>query len=338
MNEHERQDIQNYLKEEICGCYNCQPWEGGEPVWIEPKSDLYDLLQDYEVEEKDMEEALEGFDCPRCGTSLEEPYAAVSVKTEYDRQVAKIFDELDNDKITKRLVDFNNFITSLPYLSILHPVGKDIFACIGKAPTFDITNEKWFRARLLNDESRIFSSDEMKAPDPNRVYIKEGRYNHTGQSFLYLSSDSKTAFLEIKSSKENTCVMQEFTVSNLKNILDLRFNYNDIPTDVDIIYLALIYNGYLDQVSEKKSSWKPEYFIPRFVADAARNYGYSGIIYTSAASLFGSNLTIFDCKSNNIAPNNRPFLYEEEKHPLDSLKGISRQKARNSKEQLHRGS
>jgi len=172
----------------------------------------------------------------------------------------------------------------------------------------------------LNDESRIFSSDEMKAPDPNKIYIKEGRYNHTGQSFLYLGSDQKTSFLEIKKNKENTCIIQEFIIRGLKNILDLRFDYSDIPTDVDIIYLALIYNGYLNKISDSKSSWKPEYFIPRFLADVARKYGYSGIIYTSAVS-FGFNLTIFNEESATGIPKDKPYLYEEEKHPLEILKG-----------------
>lgn len=318
MNDQEREDIQEYLKEEIHGCYNCQPWEDGKPVWIEPKSDLYDLLQYYEVEDKDMEEALEGFCCPRCGTSLEEPYAEVSVKTEYDHKVAKIFKELDRDTIKKKLIGFNKFITNFPYLAISHPVGKEIFNCIAKAPTYNVTKGTWCRARLLNDESRIFNSDEMKTPDPNKIYIKEGRYNHTGQSFLYLGSDQKTSFLEIKKNKENTCVIQKFIIRNLKNILDLRFDYSDIPTDVDIVYLALIYNGYLNKISDSKSSWKPEYFIPRFLADAARKYGYSGIIYTSAVS-FGFNLTIFNEESATVIPKGKPYLYEEEKHPLEIL-------------------
>ena len=47
----------------------------------------------------------------------------------------------------------------------------------------------------------------MDAPDPNKVYVKEGRYNHTGQSFLYLSNFEKTAFLEIKSGSENICTI-----------------------------------------------------------------------------------------------------------------------------------
>lgn len=319
MDDHEREDIQDYLKEEIHGCYNCQPWEGGEPVWIEHKSDLYDLLQYHELEDKDTKEALVGFCCPRCGTPLESPYDEVSVKTEYDHKVAKIFKELDHDVIKEKLVDFNNFIIDFPYLGILHPVGKEIFNCIAEAPTYNIVEETWHRARLLNDESRIFNSDEMRTPDPNKVYIKEGRYNHTGQSFLYLAIDQKTSFLEIKKNKENTCVIQEFIIRDLMNVLDLRFDYSDIPTDVNIIYLALIYNGYLNKISDNKSSWKPEYFIPRFLADAARKYGYSGMLYNSAVS-FEFNLAIFNEKSVTIIPKGEPYLYEEEKHPLEILR------------------
>jgi len=319
MDEHGRENIQKYLNEEIYGCYNCQPWDSGEPVWIEPKSDLYDLLQYFEVEDKDMEEALRGFCCPRCGTDLEEPYLEVAVKTEYDHKIAKIFKELDHDSIKKKLAEFSNFITNFPYLGILHPVGQEIFNCVAKVPSYNAIEEKWFRARLFNEESRIFSPKEMSAPSPTIVYIKEGRYNHAGQSFLYLGSDPKTSFFEIKNSKENACVIQEFMVHNVENILDLRIDYNNIPIDVDIIYLALIYSGHLNRISDSKSSWKPEYFIPRFVADVSRKHGYNGIIYNSAVS-FGCNLTIFDGQSTKASVKGEPYLYEQQKSPLEIIK------------------
>lgn len=319
MEEQEIGDIQAYLTDEICGCYNCQPWEGGEPIWIEHKSDLYDLLLYYDVKEGDMEEVLQGFSCPRCGNSLESPYAEVAVKTEYDRKVAKIFDDLENDEIKKKLVDFSTFLSRFPYLGALHPFGKEIFDCLTNAPKYNLIKEEWFRARLLNDESRTYNSHEMFAPDPNKVYIKEGRYNHTGQSFLYLSKDEKTAFIEVKQPKVNTCVIQKFVITDLKNILDLRFDYLDINTDANIVYLALIYNGHLNEIPNEKSSWKPEYFIPRYMADVARRLNYDGILYTGAVSL-GLNLLIFDWQSSNIAINGDTLLYREEEHPLEIYK------------------
>ena len=57
----------NCLLEEIVGCYNCQPWEGG-PVWLGPKCDLAELLMDCEIGEEHWEQVLDGLSCSNCGT------------------------------------------------------------------------------------------------------------------------------------------------------------------------------------------------------------------------------------------------------------------------------
>ena len=150
----------------------------------------------------------------------------------------------------------------------------------------------------------------MGAPDPARVYIKEGRYNHTGQSILYLSSSKSTALHEVMTKNENLCAIQKYKVRRLDNILDLRAEYGDINPDLSIIHLAIVYNGFTGDRPTGNSCWKPEYFVPRFVADIARYSKCQGILYNSAVGP-GENLVVFRPKCKGLRRIGPTCLYRE---------------------------
>ena len=215
-----------------------------------------------------------------------------------------------------KLFEFNKFLSMYPYLGLSSSskTGKQIFNLVKNGKVHFIESEEWFRARKLNNESRIFLSEEMGAPDPEKDYIKEGRYNHTGQSFLYLSNFEKTAFLEIKEDSENICAIQKFKIKSLNKLLDLRSNYENIDPEVDLIYWAIIYNGFIGNRPSGTSSWKPEYFVPRFISDATRHFEYNGIIYTSAVAE-GENLVLFKYTKDEVFPvqNSYSYKYDENK-------------------------
>ena len=290
-----------YLLDEIVACFNCRPWVEDEIVWHNPHTDLDDLLIDLDLTDDEWEIILEDLKCPNCEQPLETRCDQVEIKSEYDHGVEEILSKIENDKIVRKLYEFNKFISEYPYLGLSSPskIGKQLFNLIKNGKSHTIDSDIWYRARKLNNESRVFSPNEMWAPDPNKVYIKEGRYNHTGQSFLYLSNFEKTAFSEIKDSSENICAIQKFQIQNLENILDLRSNYDNIDPEIDLIYWAIIYNGFVGERPSNESSWKPEYFVPRFIADTARFFRYNGIIYTSAVSE-GENLVLFNFPKENV--------------------------------------
>ncbi len=79
-------------------------------------------------------------------------------------------------------------------------------------------------------------------------------------------------------------------------MLYLRQVYHDIDPDVELLALSLIYNGFVSQKPEEKNSWKPEYFVSRYVADCARKNGYDGILFSSVVHYGGENLVVFPGK------------------------------------------
>lgn len=79
----QREKIEVVIQEEWGTCYNCMPYENGEPVWIVPHEDLGSiLLQAFEDSGVSEEVNFESFErlaeliqelqlmCPECGTQL----------------------------------------------------------------------------------------------------------------------------------------------------------------------------------------------------------------------------------------------------------------------------
>lgn len=309
------EEARECLLEEIVGCYNCQPWEGG-PVWLGPNCPLIDLLGECEIQEEHWEEVLDGFNCPSCGTDLVSEWDEVEIKSEYDKKVDAILEQAQSPELIEKLSSFNGFLEEYPYLGLadLKGIGGDIMKRIGSWPGTNLEPKIWFRARKLDTQSRIYNSREMCAPNPTEVYVREGRYNHTGQSFLYLASDPETAFYEIRQANENVCAVQRFRTTETIRVLDLRHDYfRDIDPEADILAIALIYNGSLALKPSTKSSWKPEYFIPRFVADCARLHGYDGIWFSSTIHFGRENLVVFPQKTATFVPEGEceSFLWKE---------------------------
>ncbi len=297
-----------YLLNQIVACFNCRPFVEDEIVWQNPHTDLANLLIDFSLTDEEWKLLLEDLKCPKCKHPLETQCDEVEIKSEYDYKVEQIFKKIEHEKIINKLYEFNKFISEYPYLGLDTKIGKQIYSLIKDGKTHSIKSEEWYRARKLNNENRIFSSEEMSAPNPNKVYIKEGRYNHTGQPFLYLSNFEETAFLEIKEDRNNLCVIQKFQIQHLNNLLDLRSNYDNIDPDIDLLYWAIIYNGFVSEKPNNKSSWKPEYFVPRFIADVARFFKYNGIIYSSAVS-GGENLVLFHFPKKNVKYIDDPKIF-----------------------------
>jgi RES domain-containing protein len=245
---------------------------------------------------------------------LTSQYDEVEVKSEYDKKVDARLREAKKPEIIQQLRVFHDFLSLYPYLGLADPAGtgKHIFDTVGAWPRVQLNSQEWYRARLIDQESRIFCSDEMCSPDPVKVSIKEGRYNHTGQSFLYLADSQDTAFNEIKRNKENICAMQKFVPDEPINVLDLTPHLGDLDLNMDMMALAIIYNGYVNKHPDYDSSWKPEYFVPRFIADCARLNSYDGILFSSAVS-FGNNLVVFEEKRDLFKSNGPCEIYKWEK-------------------------
>lgn len=286
------------LLEEIAGCHLCQPYDGGDVFWLGEHSDLEDLLIGCDVEKDRWEDVLEDLYCPFCGAKLNDLSDEILIKSEYDKNVEIVLHQATSPELIEKLHSFNDFLKEFPYLGLCdtNNIGDEILNKISNWERYQLPVRVWHRARKLNAESRIYKSTEMCAPDPKDTYIREGRYNHTGQSFLYLSNNPETAFKEIKQGGMNICAIQKFKASDKITVLNLRQDYQNINPEVELLALALIYNGVVSQKPDESNSWKPEYFVSRFVADCARKNGYDGILFSSVSKYGGENLVVFPSK------------------------------------------
>lgn len=63
--------------------------------------------------------------------------------------------------------------------------------------------------------------------------------------------------------------------------------------ELPVLALAMMWGQHLNRPVDRKAGWKPEYFVPLFVMDAAKYRGFRGVRYTSVHG-YGTNLVIFD--------------------------------------------
>lgn len=291
------------VQEDIVSCPNDQPSFEGETVWHKGfPIEVMDLLMEHNVPEPLWKDVVSHLQCPKCESSIEiwqEVGTKAPFEIAHEQQVEKAL-----KRYNEKLSNFTNFLRSSPYLGVLHPIGKRIVEEVGKLNGISLTNKSWFRARRV-DSPTPMTIDDLRPPDPQKHIIPEGRFNHFGQACWYLADDPKVAAAEATSSTERLTWVQEWKSEQVDKVLDLRawqveddraYDHEGEPIDFPLLPIALIFGDYLSAKPEKESSWRPEYFVPRFVADAARRAGFSGILFRSTRS-YGENLVLFDAQT-----------------------------------------
>jgi len=287
---------ENYRKKiqsEIVSCYNCQPYDSGEPVWIYgEKTEIEELFYKFNVEDKYWENISGHLTCS-CGTELELG-CDVGVKSKYDKDLAAFINS--NKKLVSKINLFIKFLSTTPLLAYKHNIGKSIFNQL-KTNQFPITsinlNDKFFRARRVNGNDIIESHQMLSAPIGKS---SEGRFNHSGQSYLYLASSEETAIREVTYKLKDSLVwIQEFEVScDVSNILDLTFDITNIGLNVNPLLLSLCMANALDENKNNVGFWRPDYFLTRYIMDCAKELNYNGIKYNSTRYYSEFNIVIFN--------------------------------------------
>jgi hypothetical protein len=268
-------------------------------VWVlGEQADLEELFDSFEVPESVRDEVAENLQCPSCGYQFER-WANYGRKSEAEKQYEKLIDKKQKEwlgKYRQMLDDFMGFIEKYPYLGAKHNLGKKIIEIIPKFPLRNIQNSNWYRARKISG-GKIFTHSDMTAPDPDKIQVSEGRFNHYGQSHFYLANTAEGAAKELlANTDEKLAWIQNIIVHNANSILDVRVGFHEPEPDPDspVIAMGLIYfSDVLNSAVERNKYWKPEYFVPRFVADAAKHAGFKGILYISNHH-YSDNLVLFD--------------------------------------------
>jgi hypothetical protein len=199
---------------------------------------------------------------------------------------------------------FADHLERFPYLGLAHPVGKRIAAAVAEAPKTTLDDAEWHRARLPQGPERYGPKD--LGPPP--VTPSEGRFNHHGQTVFYLASTQYGACAETAEAPRCIIWVQRWRVRRFRDLLDLTGAAGETGAGAPLLTAGL--NAVFEHLRpDPGSPWKPEYFVPRFVADMARAAGFRGILYCST-KFDGYNAVLFAWTRREIAPRGEPEIVD----------------------------
>jgi RES domain-containing protein len=149
----------------------------------------------------------------------------------------------------------------------------------------------FYRARIA-ESSEVVSSRMMDRPPLGKP--SEGRFNHSGQSHLYLSNERMTAIKEVAADLgANLVWCQKFQVTAVDEVLDLSFDWDNLSLSASNLVVSLIAYDTLNRRDRNKENWKPDYYLTRYIMDCTKALGYQGIKYNSAKDRSSSNVVLF---------------------------------------------
>lgn len=298
-------------------CLYCQPYDEGDAVWIfGDRMSLDDLFYNCNVPEKYWDNIMEHLVCPNCGNSSFSLGLDIGVKTEFEKDVDKHMNEA-YDLYGSEVRELEKLLESYPLLAYQNKLAKRIYKEIKekKLPTTTIKGN-FFRARKV-ESSEVISSKKMYNPPLGKP--EEGRFNHSGQSHLYLANDKKTAIKEVTSDEHSLLVWyQEFEISNeINDILDLSFDWSRLTPSTSTLLLSLKVHNSIGRTDRNKYNWKPDYYLTRYIMDCAKNLGFNGIKYNSVKETYDFDVVLFFPEKIRIKAIGNPcietFLNKEEK-------------------------
>jgi len=295
-------DVENMMSK----CSYGQPYEDGEPVWLNQHGTLADALEMADVPEEHYEEVADRVRCPCCGNSCE-LYDEVGLKSEQELR----FEELHAQWIEEhqhRLDDFYAHLEKYPYLGLAHELGREINESMKVLPKLMLTDCSWFRARPVRD-GRNLTVEEFGLPDPEKIPIPEGRFNHHGQAVVYMAETAECAATEVLQEDESRAWVMKFGLKDLGPILNLSMSEEWADEGLPVLAVGLGYFRNLSRTVKRERGWKPEYLLPRFIADCARLNGFTGVIFRSSR-YWADNLVLFGWDDQRIEPDGQPRIVE----------------------------
>lgn len=305
------EEVKNYIQEinyEIVACFHCQPYDKEDgTMWVYGnRYEICDYFYENDIPEEYWNDIIPYMDCPQCGRVFEDQSDEVGIMGHYETEYQQKYDEIV-EKTKDRIQSFYNFLSKFPYLGLEHEVGQEISKEINKMPLIIISNEFFYRARKP-ENGKIFIHEDMLNP-PQSKSIPEGRFNHFGQSHLYLGDSEELCAKEITNEEKELLWMQKYKINHLEQILDVSIFINQDNIDkIPMFFSGLFESGIINVQKSKEISWAPEYFIPRFISDIARNNNINGIIYNSTKTL-GRNLVIFNLEKCVYEFAGDPYTY-----------------------------
>lgn len=217
--------------------------------------------------------------CPRCSSPLGGKVWAYNFP----------FNVPENIEHTIREVAAIARIT--PFLLLEHPFCMSVLSAI-RSVALTLPRKRFdqhlFRGR--SEEHGSIASELYPFDFPPPDLVQEGRFNHSGNSVLYLGSDVETCYAELRYAPS---LIVEFDLHVELRILDLVDPYKVDGARLDEADLlnCLVYSSLVSARQEGKGWGRPHYVVSRLVADCARASEIDAIRYPSTRRT-GSNFNL----------------------------------------------
>lgn len=236
-------------------------------------------LSDFCTKEQ-FNEYLPHIQCPNCGEPLRHwiwPYELPFTPPK------------NHEVLIEEISDVAN---RTPFLLLLHPFANQVFEAItslSKQTSPETFDMRLFRARVLDQGHPVTIAD---FDFPPRELVHDGRYNHAGDSVLYLASTEKVCKAEMRGVAPLKIASFDFC-AKLK-ILDLMEPHESKHQFADL--LAFIsFSALVSAQSMDHGYHRPEYVFSRFIKDCALQAGFNAIKFPSTRVGFARfNIVIID--------------------------------------------
>ncbi len=304
------------VKDLIRYCTYDQPYDRNEVIWLYgQKRELIDLFNDYKIPKTYHADIAAHMVCKSCGNNDFEIHSYIGAEEEKDNQIHIKLGEADR-KFKKKIIDLQEYIKLYPSLVLDNPLARKIQKEIesGNLQTCVLEKFDCYRSRIVGD-AKVFNSIDLGAPDVGIARI--GRYNHPGQSVLYVSESRDCSVAEILDDYHQPALIwvQKYHIDGITNILDLKIDWGGFLNFGSVLFTALLNNNVLERrISKDNSTWKPGYLLTNFVADCAKKANYNGIKYNSS-KYRESNIVLFDPKHKSIQPIDKPDVFIHDPKP-----------------------
>lgn len=298
-----RQRVED-LAADIQSCEYCP--ENEDSFYIGEPMEIQELLGQAGVDEDDLDAYLPLISCPNCGVGGRDfnVHDEVGMPTSEELLHRERWNEWTRE-LRPRVTEFAAQLEAYPYLGGIHDLGREILSALPNFPRVTLPGRRWWRARKA-DGARAFTVQDLQPPPPGMA-AAEGRFNHYGQSVFYLGGTQRAALRETIDihGVDRVAWLQEFSCGDIENILDLRVK--DWSEELTPPLIAVGLTSEYISTSASTTAWKPEYLVPRFIADCARYAGYRGIVFNSAKHS-DENIVLFAWEDLGITPAGEPGL------------------------------
>jgi hypothetical protein len=306
------------LANDIVSCEYCPPNQDDMGFVLGDPIEIQELLRQAGVKEDDLNAYLSLIWCPNCGVSGTDFSLndEVGMLTSEELLHRERWNEWTQE-LRPRVTDFAAQLETYPYLGGVHELGREILATLPTFPRVTLPAGRWWRARKA-EGARVFEVHDLQAP-PAREAAAEGRFNHYGQAVFYLGATQRAALREVIDIEgpDRVAWLQEFSFGDIENVLDLRVKdwSEELAPPLIAVGLTWEYIG----TSASATAWKPEYLVPRFIADCARYAGHRGIVFNSAKHS-DENIVLFTWNDLAITPAGEPTLHVVERDEEDEFR------------------